>query len=118
MAGTGPAFTLKNPKNDSVIAADLKEASEADIGKAVKYATEAFKTGEWSKFSGSERGKCLNKLADLIDENVDRIAYLESIASGRPISFVKGDVPMVSAVYRCEFNCLHLPAWEFANANG
>ncbi|TVY88340.1 Aldehyde dehydrogenase, partial [Lachnellula willkommii] len=100
VSGTGAAFTLRNPKDDSVIATDLKEASAADIDKAVEYASAAFKTGKWSKLTGAERGKCLNKLADLIDENVDRIAYLESIASGRPISFVKTEIPMVSAVYR------------------
>lgn len=86
-----------------MIAADLNGASAADIDKAVEYAAAAFKTGEWSKFTGAQRGKCLNKLADLIDENMDLIAYLESIASGRPISFVKQEIPMVSAVYRCGF---------------
>lgn len=118
MTGTGAAFTLRNPKDDSVIATDLNEASAADIDKAVEYASAAFKTGKWSKLSGAERGKCLNKLADLIDENVDRIAYMESIASGRPISFVKTEIPMVSAVYRCRFEHLYLPMLVFTNRNG
>lgn len=95
---------LTNPKDDSNIATELREASEADVDQAVEYATRAFETGEWSKFTGGQRGKCLNKLADLMDEHADEIAYFESIASGRAVSGCAGDIPIATSVIRCEFN--------------
>jgi bacterioferritin-associated ferredoxin len=58
------------------------------VDKAVDFATEAFETGLWSEFTGVQRGKCLNKLADFIEEHGEELAYLESIASGRPVSMM------------------------------
>jgi acyl-CoA reductase-like NAD-dependent aldehyde dehydrogenase len=45
----------------------------------------------------------LLKLADLIDENSQAIAYLESICSGRPLAMILGEVPRVSSTFRCEY---------------
>lgn len=100
--GSGSLLTVKNPKDNSIFANSLHEASEADLDKAVEHATEAFETGPWSTFSAVQRAACLNKLADLIDQHVDEIAHFESIASGRLISMVRYEIPLVAAVYRCE----------------
>lgn len=92
---------LINPK-DATSILSLAEASEADVDAAVASASKAFKTGPWSKFSGEQRAACLNKLADLIDENAKEIANFESLCSGRPLSMVSaGDLPRVAAVFRC-----------------
>jgi acyl-CoA reductase-like NAD-dependent aldehyde dehydrogenase len=93
---------LKNPKDTSLITSDLHEASAADCDKAVDFAAAQFDGGEWSKYPGNKRGACLNKLADLIDQHAEEIAYFESIATGRPISFVLSEIPRVSDVYRCK----------------
>jgi aldehyde dehydrogenase (NAD+) len=95
-------MTVKNPKDDSIFSESLHEASESDLDKAVEYATGAFETGPWSTFSGVKRAACLNKLADLIDQHVDEIAYFESIASGRLLAMVRYEVPLVAGVFRCK----------------
>lgn len=100
VSGTGEAIELKNPKDESLISKDLHTASASDVDKAVDYATEAFETGPWSTFSGEKRGICLGKLADLIEEHADEIAYFESIASGRPLMSTQRDVPMSAQVFR------------------
>jgi acyl-CoA reductase-like NAD-dependent aldehyde dehydrogenase len=95
---------LQNPKDESKISSNIKSASSSDVDKAVDFATEAFETGPWSKFTGVQRGKCLNKLADLIEEHGEELAYLESIASGRPVSMVKlADISRSADVWRCEY---------------
>jgi aldehyde dehydrogenase (NAD+) len=90
-----------NPKDDSIISKDLHAASAEDVHRAVDFATKQFEGGEWSKFSGEQRAKCLNKLADLIDGHVEEIAYFESIASGRLPTMVTHEIPRVSAIFRC-----------------
>jgi len=95
-------LVLKNPKDNKIISSDLHEASTSDVDRAVRVAKEAFETGPWSKLPGVKRGQCLNKLADLIEEYGKEIAYFESIASGRPLSMVEGEIPRVADVYRCE----------------
>jgi aldehyde dehydrogenase (NAD+) len=39
--------------------------------------------------SGSERGRLIMKLADLIDKNADELAYLECIDNGKPLVLAK-----------------------------
>lgn len=36
--------------------------------------------------SGYQRGRLINKLADLLEQNRDEIAYLESIDNGKPMA--------------------------------
>lgn len=37
----------------------------------------------------SERGRLLYKLADLIEKNIDELAYLESLDTGKPLMVAK-----------------------------
>lgn len=96
-------MSLENPKDASKIQ-DMAEASEQDVDEAVACASTAFKKGPWAKFTGAQRAKCLNKLADLIDEHAAELALFESVCSGRPYTqIMHGDMPRVSGVYRCEW---------------
>ena len=50
---------------------------KADVDKAVKAAREAFKLGSpWRRMDASERGKLINKLADLLERDVKYIAVI------------------------------------------
>ncbi len=42
--------------------------------------------GTWSRATGKERSTLLLKVADLIEANVERMALLETLESGKPIS--------------------------------
>ena len=51
--------------------------------------------------SGSERGRLLNKLADLIEKNADELAQLESLDNGKPYLVAKAaDLALTVACYR------------------
>lgn len=50
----------------------MYEAEKADVDAAVEAAEAAFKT--WSKVPGSERGKLLWKLADIMERNM-QVSY-------------------------------------------
>lgn len=53
-----------------------------DIDIAVKAARAAYKTSWGLKVSGTERGRMLNKFADLIEEHTEELAALESLNVG------------------------------------
>ncbi|EEC20145.1 aldehyde dehydrogenase, putative [Ixodes scapularis] len=49
--------------------------TKEDIDEAVKAARAAFKRGSpWRTMNASKRGQLLNKLADLLEENIDYLA--------------------------------------------
>ena len=69
-------FPAYNPFTGEVHAM-IPQASDAQVAKAVAAARTAFDS-EWSKTSGLERSKLLNKLADLLEQNAERMAVLET----------------------------------------
>lgn len=80
-------YSLKNPKDDTEVVADIPIANAEDVDLAVKYAEEAFR-GEWSKFSGLQRTECLMKLAALLEEELVPILTLDSLTGGNPVSII------------------------------
>lgn len=57
--------------------------NKEDVEKAIDAAHEAFKT--WSKTSAAERSKVLNKIADIIEENLEMLARLETLDNGKAL---------------------------------
>src|SRR5437588_4700787 len=70
---TGKTFETLNRATGAVIC-QVAEGDKADIDLAVKAARKAFEEGPWSRMNASERGRLLNKLADLIEQNSDDLA--------------------------------------------
>jgi len=70
-----------NPATEELIC-DVQCASPDDVEKAVESAEVAFYEGEWGKMNARDRGALLYKLADLMEENIEELATLESIDSG------------------------------------
>jgi acyl-CoA reductase-like NAD-dependent aldehyde dehydrogenase len=100
-AESGKTFDTYNPADNSVLS-KVPEGGKADIDKAVKAARKAFETGPWrNKFTASQRGKCLLKLADLIEQRIDEFAQLETLDNGKPIKEARYvDLPGVIDVFR------------------
>lgn len=77
----GKTFETVNPADESVIAS-VQEAGAEDVDLAVQAASAAFKG--WKQSDGSTRRNLLLKLADLIEQNRDRLAEVESMDNGKP----------------------------------
>lgn len=85
-------FPTYNPATGEKIA-DVQEGDKADVDKAVKAARAAFARGsEWRTMDASKRGRLLFKLADVMEENLDYLASLETLDNGKPFSNSVGDV--------------------------
>lgn len=97
-AKDGKTFATENPTTEEVIC-QVAEADEADVEAAVDAASAAFKT--WAfKTAPSERGVLLNKLANLIERDLDILAAIETTDNGKVYAHAKGDVGLVVKVIR------------------
>ncbi|KES23558.1 MULTISPECIES: aldehyde dehydrogenase [Pseudomonas] len=70
----------------------LPDAAEEDVERAVQAAQKAFDDPAWRKLSATARGKLLRRLGDLIAENREHLAQLESRDNGKLIRETRGQV--------------------------
>ena len=84
-AESGETFETINPATGEVLTR-VAHAGKADIDKAVRAARRAFESGPYAKMSARDRAGLLRKLAELIMDNHDELARLESLDNGKPIA--------------------------------
>lgn len=97
---SGKTFATLNPSTGQEIC-QVAEADSADVDLAVKAARKAFESGPWKKMSAAERGRKINKLADLMEQNLPELAALESLDNGKPLrDSLNADLPLSIKAYR------------------
>jgi aldehyde dehydrogenase (NAD+) len=97
---SGKTFPTVNPSTGDVIT-QVAESDAADVDKAVAAARAAFDKGPWRKMSASQRGRLMNKLADLVEKYADELAQLEALDNGKPAHIARAaDVNLTMACYR------------------
>src|SRR4051812_15715772 len=97
---SGRTFETINPTNGEAICR-VQEGEKVDVDKAVKAARRAFDEGPWKKMNARERGRLLYKFADLIEQNIDELAALETLDNGKPIrDSMNADLPLTIDCYR------------------
>jgi acyl-CoA reductase-like NAD-dependent aldehyde dehydrogenase len=95
-------FDTINPATGEVLT-QVAAAGAEQVERAVATARRAFedRSGAWRKLSASERGRLLWRLADLIEQNIEELAELETLDNGKPIFESRYvDMPMVVDVLR------------------
>lgn len=97
--GNGEVFERHSPAHGTLVSQTARGTAE-DAAVAIGAARKAFDTGVWSDLSGKERATLLLKVADLIDENRSRIARLEVLESGKPISQAMGEIEGAADLWR------------------
>jgi phenylacetaldehyde dehydrogenase len=99
-AASGKTFPVYNPATGTVMA-HVAEADREDVDRAVKAARRAFDGGPWAKMTGSQRGKLLWKLAELVERHLEEFAELEAIDNGKPLAVARvADVPLTVDILR------------------
>ncbi|UOD49504.1 aldehyde dehydrogenase [Orrella daihaiensis] len=91
-------FPAVNPYTQEVWA-EVPMATEAQVASAIESARRAFDT-QWSKTSGKERARLLNKLADLIEADAERMGRLESTDNGKVIRETQSQMGFAARQYR------------------
>lgn len=80
-------ISIFNPNDNTLVSDRIPVASQHDVDVAVDIANKAF-VGEWSSFSSMQRSRAMNRFADLLDEHLESILRLDSLASGAPCSLI------------------------------
>ncbi|MCU4328215.1 aldehyde dehydrogenase family protein [Acinetobacter pittii] len=97
-AKNGGTIDVLNPSNGELIT-KIAAAEAEDVNIAVAAAKRAFPA--WAATPAAERGRLLLKLANLIEENLEELAQLESLDTGHPIRDSRRlDVPRTAACFR------------------
>ncbi len=86
----GQWFASENPFTGQAWA-QIPRGGADDVDKAVKAAWEAFR-GPWRSMTASARGAVLRKFGDLVAENAERLAELESRDNGKLITEMRGQL--------------------------
>src|SRR5690242_9203066 len=65
----------------------VADSDDRDVARAATAARAAF--GEWSSMPVEKRSAILQRVADLIDRDLDKLALAESIDNGKPMKLAK-----------------------------
>ncbi|KAI1394228.1 aldehyde dehydrogenase [Hypoxylon trugodes] len=98
-SSSGTKITSINPTNEQEICS-VEAASAEDIDKAVAAARAALNHESWRDISATERGALMFKLADLIEQESDILATIETWDNGKPFADSQGDVGEVISTIR------------------
>ncbi|OAH26105.1 carnitine dehydratase [Corynebacterium stationis] len=71
---------------------EFARGSEKDVERAVDAADDAFRNPAWAGLTQTQRGHLLRKLGDVIGENADELARLESLDNGKLLREMKGQL--------------------------
>ncbi|KAG1123693.1 hypothetical protein G6F42_010307 [Rhizopus arrhizus] len=93
--GHGPLIETINPATEEVICS-VHSADESDVDAAVNAAKECFKN-VWRKTAPAERGRLINKLADLMERDKDEIATLDALDNGKAFTIAR-DVDVTDSI--------------------
>jgi len=87
------ARAVVNPATEETLA-EIPDAGPREVDRAVAAAKKAFESGAWSGKTPGERSALLFKWAGLVEQNLQKLAELESRNAGKPIKLARdGDVP-------------------------
>ncbi len=85
----GETLALEDPSTGETIGA-IARGQAADVDRAVA-AAGAARQGDWGRVTAAERGRLLARLGQLVLDHADRLARLESLDVGKPLSQARAD---------------------------
>jgi (Z)-2-((N-methylformamido)methylene)-5-hydroxybutyrolactone dehydrogenase len=91
-------FESTNPYTGRVWAT-APEAGEEDVDRAVAAAREAFDEGPWDRMTGTQRARLIRRLADLLAENAEHLAEVESTDNGKLLREMSGQLKALPEWY-------------------
>ncbi|KAL3144895.1 hypothetical protein ABBQ32_003407 [Trebouxia sp. C0010 RCD-2024] len=82
-AKSGKKIPVVDPRSEKTIF-EIDEGCPEDVDAAILAASEAFVKGPWPRTAAVERGRMLDKLADLVEQHAEEFALLETLDTGKP----------------------------------
>ena len=98
-AASGETREITCPADGSVVAT-VDEGGAADALEAVRAAREAFDSGPWPSTPAPERAALLHRLADRLESELEEVARLEALDTGKRMVETRIDMQDIVAVFR------------------
>jgi betaine-aldehyde dehydrogenase len=95
----GATFDRVSPAH-GVLVTRAAKGGAAETEAAIAAARTAFDDGSWSELSGKDRATLLLRVADLIDRDRERIARVETLEAGKPISQARAEIEGAADLWR------------------
>jgi aldehyde dehydrogenase len=100
----GRYFTDPSPV-DGVTLCQVARSDADDVERALDAAHAA--RDAWGRTAPAERARLLNKIADRIEDNLELLAYAETVDNGKPIRETQAaDVPLAADHFRYFAGCI------------
>lgn len=87
--GSQPTAPIKNPATGEVIT-EVSQGAEEETLAAIAAAKAAFPL--WSKHDPLERANIMNQIADLIEEEAERLALIMTLEQGKPLKEARSEI--------------------------
>ena len=94
----GAYFESTNPATLEVLYETARGTAE-DVNRAVASAHAAFASPAWAGLTATKRGHLLRRLGDLIGENADQLALMESLDNGKLLREMRGQMRSLPEYY-------------------
>jgi len=95
---SGKYFPVVDPSTEEILA-EVPDADENDVNRAVAAARAAFDSGAWPQTTAQERGRILFRLAERVRKEASVLAELEARNSGKPIVEAEYDINDVATCF-------------------
>jgi betaine-aldehyde dehydrogenase len=95
----GRMYVVRNPATGAVVA-EVADAGEADVSRAVGVARRTFAEGVWRRMPAPRRGEILRNVATLIEARETELATVESLCSGKAIVDCHAEVLAAAKYFR------------------
>lgn len=102
----GQRFESVNPATGELIAT-VAAANGKDVDAAVAAARKSFRSGAWSRMAPRRRMEILYRFNELIGNDAERLAVLDTLNMGKPISdMLNVDLPSVIETFQFMAECI------------
>lgn len=92
-------INVQNPSSGEKIG-EIPRGTKKDVDRAVRAASVAFRSEEWSAYTAFDRGDILFAIADKLQASRDELAELETLDVGKPLSQGYADVDAAIRYFR------------------
>jgi len=91
-AASGKTIKRESSVHEGLVVGEWPEASREDVETAILAARHAFDQGPWPRMSGKERASYLYKISELIKQNAEELALMESLEVGKTLAGARGEM--------------------------
>src|SRR3954468_6539834 len=95
----GACSPVVNPSDGSVVT-EVDVATDAQVAAAIAAARRAFDETDWPRTAATDRAALLDRVAGLIDRDLEELARLETLNTGKAMRESRLDMADVARVFR------------------